>query len=316
MPTLTAKHGFGVVTPYITQIGQTGFTDDRSKGIEDPISTIVSKAEHCLITPTLIQYHSETSRDGVRGQEMQVPVMTIDGSNRYGLVSAFISKYYAGGYKGAGSEAEEPLPTVTAIDHNAICTAHIVKLKGTNIGQDIEEPLQTITAGGLHYGEVTASFISQMQGQSIGTDAREPLNTMTGVNHMAEVRAFLIKYYGQGIGQNIKEPLDTVVSKDRFGLVTIAGIDYQIIDIGLRMLEPHELYAAQGFPDDYIIDRDLDGKKITKTEQVKRCGNAVPPPFAEALVKANLPELCGLKRQPNCRTDRLKTEETGQLRFA
>lgn len=316
MPTLTAKHGFGVVTPYITQIGQTGFAVDRSKDIEDPITTIVSKAEHCLITPTLIQYHSETTSDGVRGQEMQEPVMTIDGSNRYGLVSAFISKYYAGGYKGAGSEVEEPLPTVTAIDHNAICTAHIVKLKGTNIGQNIEEPLHTITAGGLHYGEVTASFISQMQGQSIGTDTREPLNTMTGVNHMAEVRAFLIKYYGQGIGQNIKEPLDTVVSKDHFGLVTIAGIDYQIIDIGLRMLEPHELYAAQGFPDDYIIDRDLDGKRITKTEQVKRCGNAVPPPFANALVRANLPELCTDKRKPNCRTDRLKVEETGQLRFA
>lgn len=137
-----------------------------------------------------------------------------------------------------------------------------------------------------------------------------------GPGHIGEVRAFLIKYYGQGTGQDIKEPLDTVVSKDRFGLITIAGIDYQIVDIGLRMLEPHELYAAQGFPSDYIIDKDPDGKKITKTEQVKRCGNAVPPPFAVALVKSNLPELCTGKRLPHCRSDMLNEDKDHQMRFS
>jgi DNA (cytosine-5)-methyltransferase 1 len=122
---------------------------------------------------------------------------------------------------------------------------------------------------------------------------REPLNTIVaGAGHIGEIRAFLIKYYGQGVGQEVEEPLDTVVSKDRFGLVTIAGIDYQIVDIGLRMLEPHELFAAQGFPKNYIIDKDYTGKPYPKTAQVARCGNAVPPPFAEALVRANLPELC------------------------
>jgi DNA (cytosine-5)-methyltransferase 1 len=88
------------------------------------------------------------------------------------------------------------------------------------------------------------------------------------------------------------------------------------VDIGLRMLEPHELYAAQGFPADYIIDRDMDGKKITKTEQVKRCGNAVPPPFAEALVKANVSELIAGKRQAICRRDRLQIDPDEQYRFA
>ncbi|MGE5631603.1 MAG: DNA cytosine methyltransferase [Caulobacteraceae bacterium] len=259
MPTITAKHGFGLVTPYITQIGQTGFTDDRSKSVEEPITTVMSKQEHMLIAPTLIQYHSETSKDEVRGQTLEEPIMTIDSNPRYGLVSAFISKYYDGTYKGAGSKCDDPLHTVTGKDHNALVTDHII----------------------------------QMNNNMVGTDMREPLNTIVaGPGHIGEVRAFLIKYYGQGTGQDIKEPLDTVVGKDRFGLVTIEGQDYQIVDIGMRMLEPHELFRAQGFPENYIIDRDDKGNPYPKKEQVARCGNAVPPPFAEALVRANLPELC------------------------
>lgn len=109
----------------------------------------------------------------------------------------------------------------------------------------------------------------------------------------------MIKYYGQGTGQDMKEPLDTVTANDRFGLVTIQGVDYAIVDIGMRMLEPRELYGCQGFPEDYIIDRDHTGRTYNRTEQVKRCGNAVPPPFAAALVRVNLPELCMAERMPN-----------------
>lgn len=298
MPTITGKHGFGVVEPYLVQIGQTGFAADRSKDVREPLSTIVSKNEHCLVepvlspyimcnnennvgasikdglptittgnrnfvvAPTLIQYHSETSKDAVRGQGIQEPIMTVDGSNRYGLVSAFIQKYFDGGYKGAGADLEDPLPTVTAWDHNSICAAHLVQLNNNCDGRDIAEPIPTIPAGGGHFGEV---------------------------------RTFLIKFYGQGTGQDIKAPLDTVTARDRFGLVTVDGVDYQIVDIGLRMLEPRELYGCQGFPPDYIIDRDADGKPYPRSEQVRRCGNAVCPPIPAALVRANLPELCAEK---------------------
>lgn len=278
MPTVTAKHGFGIVTPYI----MCNNANNIGRSIEDAVPTITTGNRNFLMTPALIQYHSETTENGCRANGLTEPIPTLDTSNRYGLVSAFISKYFSGGYTGAGSKTEEPLPTVTSVDHNSLCAAYLI----------------------------------QQQGQSVGTDMKEPVNTMTGVNHMGEVRAFLCKYYGCGTGQDIKEPLDTVTSKDRFGLVTIQGIDYQIIDIGLRMLEPHELYAAQGFPEDYIIDHDVNGKEITKTEQVKRCGNAVCPPVPAAMVKANLPELCGAERMPNLRVDRLKQEQTGQLRFA
>ena len=283
MPTITGKHGFGIVEPYMVQIGQTGFTDDRSKDVRDPLATIVSKNEHCLIAPTLIQYHSETVSGEVRGQNLEEPIMTVDGSNRYGMVSAFIQKYFDGGYTGSGAEMVNPLPTITAVDHNSICTAHLIQMNNHCDGRDITNPIPTITAGDGHFGEV---------------------------------RAFLIKYYGQGTGQEIKEPLDTVTANDRFGLVTIAGVDYVIVDIGLRMLEPKELYGCQGFPDDYIIDRDYTGKPYPRSEQVRRCGNAVCPPIPAALVRANLPELCVAVRIPNYRPERIREENNGQLRFA
>ena len=280
MPTITGKHGYGIVEPYMVQIGQTGFTKDRSKDVREPLTTIVSKNEHCLISPTLIQYHSETSKDGVRGQTIEDPIMTVDSSNRYGLVASFLQKYYDGGYKGAGDTLENPLPTVTAWDHNSVVTANLIQMNNHCDGRDLRDPIPTITAGDGHFGEV---------------------------------RAFLIKYYGQGTGQDIEEPLDTVTSRDRFGLVTIEGVDYQIVDIGLRMLEPKELYGCQGFPDDYIIDHDYTGKTYPRSEQVRRCGNAVCPPIPDALVRANLPELCVAERTPNMR---IEPEHTGQLRFA
>lgn len=283
LPTIVGSGKHYLCEPYMVQIGQTGFTTDRSKDVREPLTTIVSKNEHCLVevktapcimcnnennvganiesplptittgnrnfvvAPTLIQYHSETSENEVRGQAIEKPIMTVDGSNRYGLVTSFLSKFYK-----------------------------------TGVGQDIREPLGTVTAN-------------------------------AGGGHFGEVRAFLVKYYGQGVGQDVKEPLDTVTSKDRFGLVTISGVDYQIVDIGLRMLEPKELYGCQGFPDDYIISHDYTGKSYPRSEQVKRCGNAVCPPIPAALVKANLPELCIAERTGNMRIDE---EQNGQMKFA
>lgn len=241
---ITAKHGFGMVDAKLAPYMGTNTTNHPGGSCKDPIHTITTGNQQCLISPTLIQYHSETSDNEVRGQAIENPIMTVDGSNRYGLVTSFLSKFY-----------------------------------GTSTGQSVNEPLHTITAGDGHFGEV---------------------------------RAFLIKYYQQGVGQNVDEPFDTITSRDKFGLVTIAGVNYQIVDIGLRMLEPKELYGCQGVPDDYIIDRDCDGNSISRTEQVKKCGNMVCPPIPAALVRANLPEMCRCKRTGNMK---IKTEQTGQLRF-
>lgn len=283
MPTITGKHGYGIVEPYMVQIGQTCFAKDRSKDVREPLTTIVSKNEHCLISPTLIQYHSETAKGEVRGQNIEDPIMTVDGSNRYGLVTSFLHKYYDGGYKGAGESVENPLPTVTAWDHNSVVTANLIQMNNHCDGRDIIDPLPTITAGDGHFGEV---------------------------------RAFLIKYYGNGSAEDVTEPLDTITSRGRFGLVTIQGVDYQIVDIGLRMLEPRELYGCQGFPEDYIIDHDFEGRTYPRSEQVRRCGNSVCPPLPAAMVRSNLPELCVAERMPNITKDRVETEENGQLAFA
>ena len=143
-----------------------------------------------------------------------------------------------------------------------------------------------------------APFLIQYHTEQSGKEVRgqavdKPLMTADSSNRYGLVTALLIKCYGQGEGQSLREPLHTITAKDRFGLVVVRGEPYQIIDIGLRMLTPRELFRAQGFPEDYIIDRDADGKCYPKSSQVARCGNAVPPPFAEALVRANLPEMCG-----------------------
>ncbi|EKO3598845.1 DNA cytosine methyltransferase [Vibrio metschnikovii] len=174
---------------------------------------------------------------------------------------AFIAKHYTGV---TGSDLREPLATITSggeqkrpgtANTQALVTSHMVKLRGTNVGHPTDEPLHTISAGGFHLGEV---------------------------------RAFLIKYYGTSFGEDLQSPLGTVTTKDRFGLVTVRGEQYQIVDIGMRMLEPNELFAAQGFPADYKITHNSQGKKISKASQVARCGNAVCPPVAQALVEANL----------------------------
>ena len=280
MPTITGKHGYGIVEPTLAPYMGTNTTNHPGGNCKDPIHTITTGNQQCLISPTLIQYHSETAKDEVRGQSIEEPIMTVDSANRYGLVTSFLHKYYDGGYKGAGESMEKPLPTVTAWDHNSVVTANLIQMNNHCDGRDMRDPIPTITAGDGHFGEV---------------------------------RAFLVKYYGQGTGQDIKEPLDTITSKDRFGLVRIAGIDYRIVDIGLRMLEPRELYGCQGFPDDYIIDHDYTGKTYSRSEQVRRCGNAVCPPIPAAMVKANLPELCVAERMPNIK---IEMEQTGQLHFA
>jgi DNA (cytosine-5)-methyltransferase 1 len=283
MPTITGKHGYGIVEPKIVPCIMYNNENNVGASVENPLPIVTTGNRNFAVSAMLIQYHSETGSRETRGQTIQDPIMTVDASNRYGLVTAFMHKYFDGGYTGAGASAEDPLPTVTAWDHNSLVTANLIQMNNHCDGRDLREPIPTITAGDGHFGEV---------------------------------RAFLIKYYGCGSGQDIKAPLDTVTAQDRFGLVTIAGTEYKIVDIGLRMLEPKELYGCQGFPEDYIIDRDYAGKAYPRSEQVRRCGNAVCPPIPSALVRANLPELCVAERNPICRMDRVEQEKSGQLRFA
>lgn len=243
----------------------------RGQSLDEPIQTITKThgfaivAQHmlcnsnhaCLVAPVIARQFGNSIGHGVDEPNGTV---TAGGGGKSQLVATFLAKHFGGNYTGCGADLAKPAHTVTTVDHHALVTSNLVKMRGTNTGQQVREPLQTVTAGGNHFGEV---------------------------------RTFLVKYYGnEKEGVSLIDPLHTVSTTDRFGLVSVEGIDYQIVDIGMRMLQPHQLYAAQGFPDGYIINQDYRGIKYAKDKQVAQCGNAVPPPFAEALVRANLPEVC------------------------
>lgn len=239
-----------------------GVTGSR---IDKPIGTVTAIDHNALLTPSLIQYHSETAVSEVRGQTLSEPLMTVDASPRYGLTAAHIVKYYSGDKYSA---ANEPLATITTKERHGLIESHLCVLRNN---QDCK-PLT------------------------------EPLPTCTSTEHFAEIRTYLKKYPPDadvGNWPQVREMLnkycDYWIADDEILLLGIKGDIYYIDDIGMRMLEPRELYNAQGFPIDYIIDHDYMGNTYPRTKQVARCGNAVPPPFAEALVRANLPELCGAK---------------------
>jgi DNA (cytosine-5)-methyltransferase 1 len=193
----------------------------------------------------------------------------------------------------------EPLPTITAAHRGELALvspALINTRNGERLGQaprvrDIQEPYPTVTAAGSQ-GALVAAFLARHYGghENDGSSLELPMHTVTAKDHHSLVHAFLMKYYGTGGDQRMERPLDTVTTKDRFGLVTVHGEPYRIADIGMRMLAPRELYRAQSFPDSYIIDPEFEGKPMTKTSQVRMCGNSVPPVVAEALVRANMVE--------------------------
>ena len=249
--------------------------------------------------------------------ENPAPYIVKDGDK---ILMAYLDKAYGGNYKGCGSDLKKPCSTITTVDHNRLVTAFLIQYhgeqkEGDSRGQNITEPLKTIDTSN-RYGLVTA-FITKFYKTGIGQGCDEPLHTITtSPGHFGLISAFLIKYYGTGCGQQLNEPLATITTKDRFGLVnvliSIEGEQYIIADIFLRMLKPEELKVMQGFPKDYIIDRDYRWKKYPTGEQVKRIGNSVVPIMAEALVKKN----CGyLKVGERCPNPTLFIQPNGQISF-
>lgn len=210
----------------------------------------------------LIQYHTEQT-ENVRANGLGKPLPTVDASNRYGLVAANLVEYYGNGNP---LEIREPMHTVTSHDREALVAAHIAEFKGCDIGQGVRKPLRTITASAGEFAIV-----------------RTVLSREKDMGYWPKVRDLLNAYCGYDLKEN--ECL----------VLMIGGVGYYIADITLRMLTPRELYNAMGFPPDYKIDRDYKGNVYGKTKQVARCGNAVCPPLAEAMVRANLPEWCGEK---------------------
>lgn len=247
--------------PYIVSYyGPKRSGDYRTADLDTPLPTQTTENRFGLVVPTLVHTaHGEQDATGKKrgrgDRDISEPLPTTLATGNMALVTAFLAKHYGDQGQRPGSSLFEPVGTVTSVDHHALVAAHITKLRGDNIGHPVDSPLHTISAGGTHF---------------------------------AEVRAFLIAYYGnEKDGGTLFDPMRTVTAKERFGLVTVEGQDYAIADIGMRMLAPRELYRAQGFPDTYRIDVEFNGKPLTKTAQVRMCGNSVCPPLAAAIIREN-----------------------------
>ena len=296
--TVTGKHTGGVARSVMVPWTVTNTSNSVGSPASEPVHTVTSAGNQILASANLIQYHTETT-ENARTADLRNPINTVDAANRYGLATAQLVEYYGNGqavgvgeplhtvtshdrdalamvhvqkyFSGViGTECAEPLPTVTAIDHNAVCAAHVVKFKGRELGTSPEQPLPTIVAqsGAGGYAECRA-VLAKVDG-------------CRNLGHWPKIRELLNKYCGYNLAE------------DEIILLIIRGIAYFSADILLRMLTPRELYNAMGFPPDYIIDRDYLGNPYPKSKQVARCGNAVCPPMAEAMVRANFPEYCDI----------------------
>lgn len=281
--------------PFIVPLTHHGAA--RYYGMEEPLPTVTAahRGELALVAPYLSTYYGANRPGGERTAAIDEPLRTQSTENRFALVTAFLATHYTGV---VGRDMAGPTATVTSVDHHSLITANLVHMghgeqssngakRWSHGVRDVREPLNTITASGAPGALVTSNLI-KLRGTNVGSATDEPLHTVSAQGtHHAEVRAFLIKYYGAGQDHALREPLHTITTKDRFGLVTVRGEEYAIVDIGLRMLTPRELYRAQGFPEGYQIDAGADGKPLTKTAQVRMCGNSVSPPCALAIVKSN-----------------------------
>lgn len=249
-----------LLAPYLAECNHTG--GGHIADVGEPYKTITAKHTGGVVAPVLIQYHTEQT-ENVRANGLEEPINTVDASNRYGFVSANLVEYYTGGRP---LDISVPMHTVTSHDREALVAAQIAEFKGADIGQDCRKPLRTITASAGEFAVV-----------------RVTLSQTGNMGYWPKVKELLNRFCGYNLADN--ECL----------VLMIGGVGYYIVDITLRMLTPRELYKAMGFPPDYQIERDYLGNAYPKSKQVARCGNAVCPPLAEAMVRANLPEWCGGK---------------------
>lgn len=305
VPTVTAGtsrrpggngHALGFVeaglVPFLAGNGGSEY-QAKPRPLDKPAHTILKESRACVVAPVIARQFGASV-----GHRVDEPSATITagGGGKSQFVSAFLAKHYGGNYQGAGIDLGEPAHSVTTVDHHALVTAQIVGVGG-RAGQsrprDVSEPLQTMTTK-ADAAMVTSHLIKLRGTCRDGQTTDEPMPTITaGGQHVGEVKTTLaVTDYDEERAQQVLAFLKEYCGADSTGLVDIGGVTYCIVDIGMRMLQPHELYRAQGFPEWYIIDQDYRGVKYAKDKQVARCGNAVPPPFAEALVRANLPDMC------------------------
>ncbi|WP_286976558.1 DNA cytosine methyltransferase, partial [Pseudomonas sp.] len=311
LPTVTcANRGeLTLISPVLVGAGGPEYSG-KPVAVDQPAGTLMTQNHRAIAAAALVQLgNGDKPGSAPRSADLAQPLGTIMASGgKYGIATAFMAQMNGGFNTTAAKSIEDPMTTVTNTgSQQQLVTANLVHLRGNCDARDASDPLHTISAGGTHHGLVTA-FMERQFGASVGQGVDEPAPTISagggGKSSLVEfqlspeveagalrVAAFLISYYGTENMSAADAPAPTVTTKDRLGLVTVTikGTPYVIVDICLRMLQPAELYKAQGFPADYIISHGADGKPFTKTQQVHMCGNSVSPPPKAALARANDP---------------------------
>ncbi|MFK7667482.1 DNA cytosine methyltransferase [Pseudomonas lundensis] len=311
---------FSVVSPVMVAAahveGKPGGVQRRGAGSRSTgelLATVTASGGHSIAAAHLVKF-----RFADEGKALDAPLPTITSGGNYkrpagaahamGISTVFMAQMNGGFNTTAAKSMDDPMTTVTNTgSQQQLVTANLVHLRGNCDARDLNDPLHTISAGGTHHGLMTA-FLERQFGASVGQALDDPAPTITagggGKSSLVElqlspeveagamrVAAFLISYYGTENVSGANGPAPTITTRDRLALVTVTikGTPYVIVDICLRMLQPAELYKAQGFPADYIISHGADGNPFTKTQQVHMCGNSVSPPPMAALARANDP---------------------------
>lgn len=274
--------------PFIVGVAHGDSRGRREYGMDEPTRTHTQTGHQALVMPFLAQHNGA---DAPRpGHPVDTPLSTVTATGRQqSVVSAHLVKHNFGSKP--CQDAAEPLHTVTTQGNRfGVVGAFLAQHNTGMVGHDARAPVSTITGKGCHQQVVTGHMLNLKGSDRRASGYDEPVRTVTaGGGHVAEVRAFLMKYYGTAIGQTMRDPAHTIRTRDNLALVMVQGEPYTLVDIGMRMLTARELYRAQGFPDSYIIEGlSVDGHPVTKTAQIRMCGNSVCPQVAFAIVRANV----------------------------
>jgi DNA (cytosine-5)-methyltransferase 1 len=295
----------GLVAPHLVRVDQTS-GDPARKGVHsagDPIRTVTTAGGLGVVAPYLVPRYGEREGQEPRTRSVETPMpVVVPTANGGSLAAVHLSAFYGDGAGGTNRSADpsEPARTIVTENRHAVVAAFLAQHNTDMVGHDTREPVSTIVQKGCTQAVVSAGLVNMRGADRRGGDVEAPLGTVTaGGFHAAEVRAFLAKYYDTAVGQDCTDPLHAVTTKPRFGLVQVHGEPYEIVDIGMRMLSPRELFRAQGFPDGYVIETGVfeggERRPLTKTAQVRMCGNSVCPPMAAALVAANCNDLAVMR---------------------
>lgn len=298
------KFVFNCPEPFIMKC-YGGNYQGAGSSIHEPLHTITTVDHNALVTPIVTPYMMRNNT-GAPGSDVKEPMLTITTGGHHGLVSPLIIQYHSETTKNGvrGQSVTEPIQTIDTSNRYGLVISYMTKFYKSGCGQSLTEPIHTITTSPGHFGIVSVTAADRKELQEAGIN-EEMAQKCTWVSQ------FIMEYYGCGLGQSVQEPLHTITTKDRFALITVLGNEYIILDIFLRMLKGEELKLGQGFPKDYIIDRDYMGRKYPVSKQVARIGNSVVPIMAQKLVEVNCGYLKVGERVPNMRID----DSGYQLRF-